>query len=111
VCVPPKIQLFLWLLAYNKLATVDNLNRKEMSKPIQCCFCAENENIDHLFFRVCGSYRGVELCMLISGDRHWKRLSISCLQMAIKRKMLLREYYIHCCNEGCLADKKQFYLS
>jgi hypothetical protein len=38
------------VLAHNKLATVDNLNRKGMSKPTQCCFCAENESIDHLFF-------------------------------------------------------------
>jgi hypothetical protein len=50
VSVPPKIQLFLWLLVHNKLATIDNLNRKGMSKPTQCCFCAENESIDHLFF-------------------------------------------------------------
>jgi hypothetical protein len=51
VNVPPKIQLFLWLLSHNKLATVDNLNKKEMSKPTQCCFCAENESIA----RVCSS--------------------------------------------------------
>jgi hypothetical protein len=48
--VPPKIQLFLWLLSHNKLATFDNLNRKETSKPEQCCFCSENESIRHLFF-------------------------------------------------------------
>jgi hypothetical protein len=27
VNVPPKVQLFLWLLSHNKLATVDNLNK------------------------------------------------------------------------------------
>jgi hypothetical protein len=47
--VPPKIQLFLWLLSPNKLATVDNLNKKGMHKPVQCCFCEENETINHLF--------------------------------------------------------------
>jgi hypothetical protein len=26
--VPPKVQLFLWLVSHNKLATVDNLNKK-----------------------------------------------------------------------------------
>jgi hypothetical protein len=29
VMVSPKVQLFLWLLSYNKLATVDNLNKKD----------------------------------------------------------------------------------
>jgi hypothetical protein len=48
--VPPKIQLFLWLLSHNKLVTVDNLNRKGMSKPEECCFCNEKETIKHLFF-------------------------------------------------------------
>jgi hypothetical protein len=38
ICVPPKIHLFLWLLSHNRLATVDNLNRKGMIKPAQCVF-------------------------------------------------------------------------
>jgi hypothetical protein len=50
IVVPPKIHLFLWLLAYNKLATVDNLNKRGMSKPLQCRFCMEEESITHLFF-------------------------------------------------------------
>jgi hypothetical protein len=48
--VPPKIQLFIWLLSHNKLATVDNLNKNGMSKPERCCFCSENESIRYLFF-------------------------------------------------------------
>jgi hypothetical protein len=50
IVVPPKIHLFLWLLSHNKLATIDNLNKKGMKKPESCCFCGENENIKHLFF-------------------------------------------------------------
>jgi hypothetical protein len=38
IVVPPKIQLFLWL-SHNKLAIVDNLNKKGFKKPGQCCFC------------------------------------------------------------------------
>jgi hypothetical protein len=49
IMVPPKIQLFLWLLSYNKLATVDNLNRRGMSKLVQCRFCMEEKSISHLF--------------------------------------------------------------
>jgi hypothetical protein len=37
-------------LAYNKLATVDNLNRKGCKKDTHCCYCGENESISHLFF-------------------------------------------------------------
>jgi hypothetical protein len=49
--VQPKVQLFLWLLSHNKLAMVDNLNKKKgMQKPEQCVFCAEKESIIHLFF-------------------------------------------------------------
>jgi hypothetical protein len=36
IVVPPKIQLFLWWLSYNKLATVDNLNKRGIQKPVQC---------------------------------------------------------------------------
>jgi hypothetical protein len=50
VGVPPRIHLFMWLLSHNKLATVDNLNKKGFKKPEQCCFCCENESIMHLFF-------------------------------------------------------------
>jgi hypothetical protein len=50
IVVPPKIQLFLWLLSHNKLATVDNLNRKGFAKPTQCCFYNENESAIHFFF-------------------------------------------------------------
>jgi hypothetical protein len=50
IVVPPKIHLFLWLLSHNKLATVDNLNKKGLDQPVQCCFCNEKETINHLFF-------------------------------------------------------------
>jgi hypothetical protein len=58
VGVPPKIQLFLWLPSHNKLATVDNLNKKGFKKPEQCCFCCENESIIHLFFE-CGVAKAI----------------------------------------------------
>jgi hypothetical protein len=48
--VPPKVQLFLWLVSHNKLATVDNLNKRGFSKLEQCSFCAEKESITHIFF-------------------------------------------------------------
>jgi hypothetical protein len=50
IVVPPKIHLLLWLLSYNNLARVDNLNKKGLKKNTQCCPCNENESISHLFF-------------------------------------------------------------
>jgi hypothetical protein len=38
------------LLSHNKIAIVDNLNKKGMDKLEQCCFCSEKESIMHLFF-------------------------------------------------------------
>jgi hypothetical protein len=48
--VPTKIQLFLWIMSHNKLAIVDNMNKRGMPKPMQCQFCNEEESINHLFF-------------------------------------------------------------
>jgi hypothetical protein len=50
IVVPQKIHLFLWLLSHNKLAIVDDLNKKGLDKPVQCSFCNEEETINHLFF-------------------------------------------------------------
>jgi hypothetical protein len=50
VGVPPKFQLFLWLLSHNKLATMDNLKKRGLDKPEQCCFCSKKESTVHLFF-------------------------------------------------------------
>lgn len=50
--VPPKIQMFLWLLAQNRLMTVDNLFRRGIVKPRSCQFCKEDESINHLFLNV-----------------------------------------------------------
>jgi hypothetical protein len=30
--VPPKVQMFLWLLSHNKLATIDNLRKRGIDK-------------------------------------------------------------------------------
>jgi hypothetical protein len=48
--VPPKVQMFLWVLSHKKLATIDNMRKRGIDKPEQCSFCAEKESIMHLFF-------------------------------------------------------------
>jgi hypothetical protein len=42
--VPPRIHVFLWLLANNKILIRDNLaKRKEIDDKL-CLFCSENES-------------------------------------------------------------------
>ena len=48
--VPPKIHVFMWLLANNKLMTRDNLRKRHIIKPLECVFCSEAETCSHLFF-------------------------------------------------------------
>jgi hypothetical protein len=73
ISLPPKVQLFLWLLSHKKLATVDNLNKKGLSKPSSCKFCDEEESISHLFFecvvaKAVWSYASQFLGFHIAGD-------------------------------------------
>jgi hypothetical protein len=48
--IPPRIQIFLWLLSQNKIMTRDNLRRRGIPKPMECSFCREFESVQHLFF-------------------------------------------------------------
>jgi hypothetical protein len=40
--VPPRLHVFLWLLANNKLFTRDNLSKRQHLDDGPCVFCAEN---------------------------------------------------------------------
>jgi hypothetical protein len=42
----------MWLLSHNKLATVDNLNKKDMKKQELCVFCSEKECANDLSLNV-----------------------------------------------------------
>ena len=48
--IPPRVQIFLWLLSQNKIMTTDNLRKRGMPKPLECCLCKEFESVAHLFF-------------------------------------------------------------
>jgi hypothetical protein len=51
--IPPRVQIFLWLLAQNRSVMRDNLaKRREVNDPT-CLLCSENESIVHLFFDCC----------------------------------------------------------
>jgi hypothetical protein len=48
--VPPKVQLLLWLMAYNKLMILDNQKTGGIEKPPCCQFCEEPKTIQQIFF-------------------------------------------------------------
>lgn len=48
--IPPRVQIFLWLLSHNKLLTRNNLCRRQNVNDRTCETCSELEDIYHLFF-------------------------------------------------------------
>jgi hypothetical protein len=51
--VPPRILIFLWLLANNKTLTRNNLAKRREVSDMTCLVCNEYETTDHLFFSCC----------------------------------------------------------
>jgi hypothetical protein len=103
--VPPKVQLFLWLLSHNKLATVDNLNKKCLAKSDQCCLCSEKESIVHLFFecvvtKAIWGFVSEFLGFNIGSDY------LSVASKWLQEKILWCKYHLDCGVERDMADKK-----
>lgn len=48
--IPPRVQMFLWLLSKNKTLISDNLAKRRELADLTCLFCNEIEMVDHLFF-------------------------------------------------------------
>lgn len=48
--IPPRVQVFLWLMAKNKILTRDNLGKRRELFDKTCLFCAEFESVHHLLF-------------------------------------------------------------
>ena len=48
--IPPRIQIFCWLITNNKLLTRDNLCKRQHVSDKTCLFCSEHESSCHLFF-------------------------------------------------------------
>jgi hypothetical protein len=53
IFVPPRLHIFLWLLANNKVLTRDNLSKRRELNDVSCLFCTEDESVHHLFFGCC----------------------------------------------------------
>jgi hypothetical protein len=48
--VPLKIKIFLWYLKQGVILTKDNLAKRQWKGCTKCCFCENEESIQHLFF-------------------------------------------------------------
>lgn len=48
--IPPRVQVFLWLLCNNRILTTDNLGKRRNVEDKSCLFCAELESVTHLLF-------------------------------------------------------------
>ena len=55
--VPPRIQIFLWLITKNKILTRDNLAKQREVSDKTCLFCNELEYVNHLLFHCCVARR------------------------------------------------------
>jgi hypothetical protein len=48
--VPLKMKIFMWFLHWKVILTKDNLIKRQWTGNKNCCFCDNNESIQHLFF-------------------------------------------------------------
>jgi hypothetical protein len=48
--VPLKIRIFMWFLHKKVILTKDNLKKRNWQGCSKCCFCDQDETIQHLFF-------------------------------------------------------------
>ena len=48
--LPLKVKVFLWFLHWGVILTKDNLVREHWHGNEKCCYCSNNETIQHLFF-------------------------------------------------------------
>lgn len=87
VVVPPRVQVFLWLLSHNNLMTKDNLAKRGILKPPECVFCNEQETTHHLFFDcVVAKQIWVSVCGFLSCNLGSDYLSIARYWPAHKKR-------------------------
>ena len=88
--VPPRVQVFLWLLSHNKLMTKDNLAKRGIEKPPDCVYCTDKETMDQLYFGcVVAKQIWRRVSILLSIDLGSDYLSISRFWPANKKHTVL----------------------
>jgi hypothetical protein len=74
--IPLKIKIFLWYLRNGVVLTKDNLVKRHWKGCTKCCFCAEQETIQHLFFDCHIAQLTWEVCVLRLGLKTRREWSI-----------------------------------
>ncbi|KAJ4760681.1 RNA-directed DNA polymerase (reverse transcriptase)-related family protein [Rhynchospora pubera] len=66
--IPPRFKVFLWMMLQNKIATLDNLQRRGWHLPNRCILCGtSSESVLHLFSS-CRFYKLLKDLLLSSAD-------------------------------------------
>jgi hypothetical protein len=87
--IPPRVQIFLWLLSKNKLLTRTNLAKRRKLEDLSCLFCSETETVHHLFFDCCvanGVWSVLADILNLSGNCNYEY--VASLWLANKKIML-----------------------
>jgi hypothetical protein len=53
IVVPPRLHIFLWLLANGKVLTRDNLAKRRHVRDKTCLFCLDLEFVQDILFECC----------------------------------------------------------
>ncbi|KAJ4804846.1 RNA-directed DNA polymerase (reverse transcriptase)-related family protein [Rhynchospora pubera] len=62
--IPPRFKVFLWLMFQDRIATLDNLQKRGWSLPNRCCLCLlDCESVLHLFNH-CTFYQSLKTLLL-----------------------------------------------
>ena len=84
--IPPRVQIFLWLLSKNKLLTRTNLAKRRKLDDLSCLFCSETEIVHHLFFDCCvAKCVWSALADILNLSGHWNYEYVASLWLANKK--------------------------
>jgi hypothetical protein len=65
--VPPRLHIFLWLLANDKVLTRDNLTKRRQVEDKLCLFYTKAESVDHVLFECCVAKVVWEMMLEVAG--------------------------------------------
>lgn len=109
--IPPRVQVFLWLLSNNRL-TRDNLAKTREVLDSSCLFCAEKESVDHLLFQCCAVLWCLwklrnDFCFLGIGWSSEKQVFLLTVRMLRRWMCLVQAGGWSTCGEVCHTNGGQ----
>jgi hypothetical protein len=69
--IPPRVQIFLWLLSQNKIMTRDNLRHRGIQKPLVFELCSEDCLVSRLLWAVVQEIFDIEIVDYLSLASKW----------------------------------------